>query len=115
MIFSCRYVDTIHTSFQPRPYQSLLWCFFDCKHELSIDALRDVIFCWGKILNKENGAFIQPLCCVAWMLAAPFVFFFQSALLDDLFIKFTLMIRKIPLLSVLLVSTSIADTPEAKV
>lgn len=40
------------------------------------------------------------------------LFFLLLALLDDLFIKFTLMIRRIPLLSV---ATSITDTPEAEV
>lgn len=52
------------------------------------------------------------------MLAASqqiFFFYSLSELLDDLFMKFTLMIRKIPFLTLLLVTTSIADTPEAKV
>lgn len=44
------------------------------------------------------------------------VFFYSlSELLDDLFMKFTLMIRKILFLTLLLVTASIADTPEAKV
>lgn len=96
-------------SFQPRLTSTSYGASFYCKHELSTDALHDVIFCWGKILKKESSSFIHPWCCVAWMLAAPFVFcffvFLSSTMLDDLFIKFTLMIRKIPFLSVLLVST----------